>query len=192
MRPHFPILRRLDPPAVATVTLAEAKAWLRYDDDDQDALIQGLIDAAVSHLDGWGGVLGRCLIDQRWAYLLPGGLSFARFALPFPDCKSILVEAAESGGALAPVDGLTLAPEPDACGGVWGIEVIGDFPTLPYARPILRVSFVAGFGPAAADVPAALREAILTRVANRFRNRETAVADDIAALISPWRMASPL
>lgn len=54
------------PPAVLPVSLDEAKAHLRIDHNDDDALITGLIGAAVAHLDGWTGVLGRCLVEQTW------------------------------------------------------------------------------------------------------------------------------
>ena len=59
-------MKRLAPPTEQVVTLAEMKAHLRVDGDDEDLLIQSLTDAAVSWLDGWDGVLGRCIMPQTW------------------------------------------------------------------------------------------------------------------------------
>jgi uncharacterized phiE125 gp8 family phage protein len=48
------------------VTRDEAKAHCRIDHDEEDALIDLYIAAAVAHLDGWKGVLGRCIMTQEW------------------------------------------------------------------------------------------------------------------------------
>lgn len=57
---------RVTAPTVPVIDLDEAKAHLRVLHDDDDLLIQGLIDAAVSWMDGWDGVLGRCIMPQTW------------------------------------------------------------------------------------------------------------------------------
>ena len=54
------------PPSGAVVTLAAAKAHLRVDHDLDDSAIGALIAAAEAHLDGYGGILGRCLLTQTW------------------------------------------------------------------------------------------------------------------------------
>tara|TARA_R110002051_G_scaffold325869_1_gene432661 strand:+ start:14738 stop:15256 length:519 start_codon:yes stop_codon:yes gene_type:complete len=57
----------ITPPAVEAVTLDEAKLHLRVDGADEDTLITSLIAAAVGHLDGFTGILGRCLMAQTWS-----------------------------------------------------------------------------------------------------------------------------
>lgn len=57
---------RVTPPSEDVVSLPDMKAHLRVDHDDEDAMIQSLTDAAVSWLDGWDGVLGRCIMRQTW------------------------------------------------------------------------------------------------------------------------------
>src|SRR3954470_3436284 len=53
----------LTPPAVEPVTLAEAKAYLRVDNDDDDAVISALIAGARGHIESQ---TRRALITQTW------------------------------------------------------------------------------------------------------------------------------
>lgn len=79
------------PPAGPLVGIADLKAHLRIDFDDDDALIVSLEKAAVAHLDGWRGILRRCIQAQTWE------ISFDQAGchrLPFEDVTSIEV----SGG----------------------------------------------------------------------------------------------
>lgn len=57
---------RVTPPATPIVALADAKAHLRVDHAHEDALIQAYLDAATSWVDGFDGVLGRCVMPQTW------------------------------------------------------------------------------------------------------------------------------
>lgn len=195
----FPRLKRVSPPTVEPVSLAEAKAWLRYDDSDQDTLINSLIATATAWLDGWDGILGRCLIEQQWRFMPAALPSCGRLRLPFPDCSAVTIEAAESeSGPFATVAGLTVG-EPWNCGG--GAEVTLDgLGNVSAALKVFRVSFKTGFGPAVTDVPASLREAIKVKVADGFRFRESAVqgasnalqvAADLKGLIQPYMVVGP-
>ena len=86
-------------PVADVVSLASMRAHLRIDANDtsHDAQIGELIDAAVAHLDGWRGVLGRCIMSQTWAvdYEDSGTL-----VLPMPDVSSVTVDYGEGAGAL--------------------------------------------------------------------------------------------
>ncbi|MGL4443248.1 MAG: head-tail connector protein, partial [Alsobacter sp.] len=53
-------------PAVRIISLDEAKRHCRVIGTNEDALIEALILAAESYLDGHTGVLGRALINQTW------------------------------------------------------------------------------------------------------------------------------
>jgi len=53
-------------PTAELVTLDQAKAHLREDSDEFDDYIAACIAAAVGHLDGYSGVLGRALAEQTW------------------------------------------------------------------------------------------------------------------------------
>jgi uncharacterized phiE125 gp8 family phage protein len=55
----FQALERIAAPATTPITLAEAKAQMRVETSDDDALITRLIAAAVAFTDGQGA-LGKC------------------------------------------------------------------------------------------------------------------------------------
>lgn len=60
---HRPVL--VTPPEIFPLTVAEVRAYLPAS-PLPDAVIAGMIGSAVEHLDGWTGILGRCLVDQMW------------------------------------------------------------------------------------------------------------------------------
>ena len=82
-------------PASQPVTLADMKAHLRVVHDDDDADISAKIAGAVAMLDGWGGMLGRCIMPQTWAIDVTGP---GPHVLPFPEATN--VEATGVSGAL--------------------------------------------------------------------------------------------
>ena len=71
----------ITPPTSPVVDLTDLRRHLRVDHDEDDLLIVGLERSAVAHLDGWTGILGRCILRQTWQIDLPAG----RHTLPFPD-----------------------------------------------------------------------------------------------------------
>lgn len=79
--------RRTAAPAEEVVKLKDMKAHLRLDPnvDDDDSLVGGMIASATSHLDGYRGILGRCILDQGWEVDLPNA---GTFRLPLPDVTS--------------------------------------------------------------------------------------------------------
>ena len=87
-----PIPYLVTPPASLPVTLAEMKAHLRVVHADDDADIAAKQAGAVAMLDGWGGILCRCIVPQTWAVDVMGA---GPHLLPFPDATEI---AAESDG----------------------------------------------------------------------------------------------
>lgn len=80
---------RITPPPGPLVDLAALKAHLRVDGDEDDDLIQSLERSAVTHLDGWRGVLGRCIQSQQWAVTFGRA---GRHRLPFPDVTAVSAE----------------------------------------------------------------------------------------------------
>lgn len=81
------------PPTAQIVSLDEAKLHCRVDHAEDDTLIATYISAAIGHLDGWTGVLGRCLMPQTWRVSATTG----EVVLPMPDVTT--ASAAYAGGA---------------------------------------------------------------------------------------------
>ena len=152
-------------PVGELVSFQAAKLQCRVDHDDEDELIDMAIQSAISYLDGYRGILGRCILTQTWRIELPR-LGQA-FALPFPDISTVtgdFTDAAAGAVDFATVDVGTRST----------IRVRSGF-----GRPA-AFEFAAGFGKPA-DVPPAIRQAVLMLTAFFYRRR----GDDAAGGIPP-------
>lgn len=180
-------------PSAEPVTVAEAKTHLRVDGSDDDTYIGALVTAARQHVEH---VTSRALVTQTLALTLdhfPGtahGILDLRMRpeelrgrghdwvirLPRSPLQSVssitYIDDAGASQTLAAskydVDTSSLVPRiTPAYSEVW-----------PTTRPIpnaVTVTFVAGYG-AAADVPAALKQAMLVLIGTMYEHRETVVA----------------
>lgn len=180
--------------------MSEAKAHLRVDHDDEDALISALIASARQYAES---ICRRVFVTQSWKLVLDA----------FPSPSAALSEANYYGQnwSIAPGPILTAKRE-----GVTGYEIIPGVPTLrsvesityidtygtrqtldpsqykvglssPMGRIVpaygaswpatrseieaVEVSFTSGYG-GAADVPQGIKSWMLIRIATLFENRE--------------------
>lgn len=183
---------RVTPPAAAPVSLEEVKAHVRVDWAEDDGILQAYLDAAVAHLDGWSGVLGRCLVTQTWKIALPDWRM--RVRLPFPDVTSALVRYYDAAGAAVQVDGDVFDLVETATGAQIVFLSGFGFPALDSGRVApVEVEFVCGFG-GTEEVPAALKVAILQLAATWYERREAVTQNSITvlplgaqALIAPYQ-----
>lgn len=177
-------------PAAEVVDLTLLKEHIRESGTAEDTVLQGYLDAAISYVDGWSGVLGRCLVNQTWRQDL--GDWSAPIWLPFPDISSITsiayTDAAGDSQTLASSNYELIQRVYSA--GV-AMKDAFDWPTLDddIDAPV-RITFVAGYGAAATDVPWPLRVAIMQIAATWYERRE-AVAD-AAPGIAPWAASALL
>jgi uncharacterized phiE125 gp8 family phage protein len=79
-------LQLLAPPAAEPVTLAEAKAHLKLDTSDEDALVAALITAARARAE-WH--TGRAFVTQRWRLRLDAWPQQGVIELPLPPLVSV-------------------------------------------------------------------------------------------------------
>lgn len=179
-------------PTDIPVQLSSAKSHLRVDFDDDDILIYDLISAAVAYLDGWSGILGRCLVSQTWSISVSAWSSCIR--LPFPDVASVAItyqDADDVGQTVAASDYEIIQ---DRLGSAVRFKDSFSEPAVhdDTLEPI-TVTLTAGYGGSGA-VPASLKQAILLLVAHWYENRasvsemrleETPMA--FRALIEPHR-----
>lgn len=188
---------RVSPPAAAPVSLEEMKAHVRIEPDmtEDDTTLQSCIDAAVTYLDGRSGVLGRCLIDQEWRVGLDAWQSFV--LLPFPNVSAATVTYTDADGDEQTVSpGLYEIVETDRGAALWFSPAFtSQGLSSEVAEPIV-VTFTAGYGAAATDVPWGLRVAIMQLAATWYRHSE--ILGDASempmmtrALIAPFRRVAP-
>ncbi len=179
-------------PEVAPVSLAEAKTHLRVDFTDDDTLIGALIDAATAHIDGYTGILARALVTQTWQQDFcdwPGDRVLRLPLAPVASVSSVkYFDSANTEITVAETGNYALLE--DARGPY--IKFTSDFaaPALFDERDDrIGVTFVAGYG-GAAEVPAAIRAAVLLIVGDLYKNRDAGeVAPNAAAtaLLTPYR-----
>lgn len=162
-------IKRVSGPSVDPVSLSEAKLHLRVDGADEDSLITGLIGAAVALVDGEGD-LGRAMVTQTWAQWVQQAPGVVRLMMgPFQSLTS--VEYYDSDNVLQTA---TLTD--------FEVRLSGDFVTVrpksgfswpqAYAREdAIKLTYVAGFGDSATDVPQTIRQAILLMVGHWYENR---------------------
>lgn len=202
--PHFyasHVVSLIGAPGETPISLAEAKSFMRVDHSEDDTLIALLINAAVSHVDGIAGILGRALIAQEWQMVVPyddapGGtrklylpvLSARELTgLSYYDTSNTLVTANLSDFDLvANSSWAYVLPKNDA-----------DWPEFYDRHDALTVEWRAGFGDAV-DIPPAIKAALLLIVSDLYRNRETVVigattaklqtSATVDALLSPFRL----
>lgn len=178
------------PPVIEPISLAEAKAYLRIDATDEDALIGTLIASARAQVER---TCGLTLNTQGWSLFLDAWPGNGAIALPLAPVRSVgaikLHDAAGGHEVMLPAD-YTL----DLAGRPARIVVTGE--RLSPGRRLngIEIAFLAGFGDGADDVPAPIRQALLLLVAHGFERREPVAADEandvpmtVASLLAPWR-----
>ena len=174
------MLTLIDPPIDPIFTLAEAKAFLRVDHDDDNDLITTLIAAAASRLDGRDGVLGRCLRPQRWRFdadAFPATGDTLRLPLP-PTVTVEQIQYYDTAGTLTTWAGTLWREVTGGWSGAGVIPVTGqDWPTTEAVPDTVQVTFIAGYSdatsPAAAPdaIPEAIRLAARMMVGDWYENR---------------------
>ena len=192
-------LRVVTPPAVAPVSLAEAKAHLRLEESVDDTYVTGLVEAARLYVEKTcerGLVLqtvelttGPLLGTEELP--LPGGSLAAtpQLQVQYLDEDGVLQTLASSeyftlsGGDARPAR-LYLVPDV-----TW--------PAMSERVDALRVQYRVGWA-TAAEVPAPLRHAVLLVVSQLYEHRTPEVTGTIAttlelslaALMAPYRFRS--
>lgn len=130
------------------------KTYLRVDGDHEDALIVALEKAAVAKLDGYRGILGRCIMPQTWEIAFE---KEGRFPLPLTDI--VEVEAVDASNL--PVF-FTV-----------GHEAAGDYIEVGGAATVRLTAALPE------DLLDVVRQAVKMLVAHWYDNRETVVAGNM-------------
>lgn len=164
-------------PAADLFDLATIKAHCRIETDEDDTLLATYRDAATRHLDGWSGILGRCLVNQTWRIALADWPACGDIRLPFPDVSSVTVTYYDTDNAEQTVNAALYELLEDERGGI--VRFLDAF-TQPGVygdrTDAVRVTLVAGYGAAASAVPAPIVVAAMMLTAHWYASREAAAA----------------
>ncbi|QPC43493.1 phage head-tail connector protein [Kaustia mangrovi] len=181
-------------PAELPVSLEEAKAHLRVDHADDDTLITGLIQTATDYVDGWSGILGKCLVSQTWRLDLCGFPPWVIYLPLAPVSEIVDVTYCDEDGnqqTLSPT--VYRGPVIDAYGPYLYRVESESWPSTDTRPDAVSVTFTAGYG-APSDVPQSIRHALLLLVGHWYENREATSPDvpgtvpfAVDALLAPHR-----
>jgi uncharacterized phiE125 gp8 family phage protein len=180
-------------PAAEPISLAEAKAHLRVDANDEDALLTSLIVAARTFVEK---TLARAFVTESWSLYLDGLPRSGTIALPIAPVQEVTaVRVYDPDGVPAEIDEENYSV--DALSEPARLVLSGGAAQMLPGRRLnaYEVAFTAGYGDAAADVPEPIRHALKLLVAHWFEHREPVVLGDlpqevpatVAGLLLPYR-----
>ena len=159
------------PPVLKPVDMAELRTHCRLQEGEDDAALAGFLAAAVAYLDGWRGILGRCMISQTWDVSYQAAAH--RLRLPFPDVQSVVVKCRGADGVEQTIDAAEHTLSADAAGSLVYFRPGLIWPDLDHDLPDpIRISVTAGFGDDPTAVPEHLKQAIKMMVAHWLLFRE--------------------
>ncbi|RMC37500.1 head-tail connector protein [Paracoccus alkanivorans] len=172
-------LTRVTAPSENLVPLDALKHHLRVDGSEDDDYIGALYAAAMAHIDGPRGVLGRCIQPQEWQIILPAGSTVLRYRLPLFGISNISTEWLNADGTSEPAD-ITID-----CTDPWFV--------ISVPGTLERDLAVKMSAETSEDSWGAIRMAVMLLVGHWYLHRE-AVADISAAALpfSVERLLTPL
>ena len=182
-------LQLVTPPALEPVTLGDAKAHLKVDTADDDALIATLITAARARAE-WHS--GRAFIAQDWILWLDAFPDDGTVDIPLPPLVGVAsVTLYDWQNADSTVDPARYLVDTASQPGRLVFDCTFLPPSTLRRRNALAIAFTAGYGAGADDVPADIREAILEIVADLYVHRGDGPEMEPLpplALLAPYRV----
>ncbi len=185
------ILTEMTSVDTAALPIAEFKAHLQLgtgfaDSDLQDTLLENYLRAAISTIEAR---CGRVLLQKQYSWQLTRWRDAVRQVLPVRPVSHVseikLIDAT-GGEELADVADFRFVPD-DICPALEATNAV--LPKLPVGGAV-EVVFDAGFGPAWANVPSDLGQAVLIVASNAYEHRtgtNEAVPAAALSLIEPYR-----
>jgi uncharacterized phiE125 gp8 family phage protein len=170
-----------DPLVAPAIAIDEAKAYLRIENEIEDALLAGLVRAAIAHCEAF---TGQALIARTFQETIPARSDWRRLSrTPVHAITGVEGRPAEGAAFALPVDAYAVDIDANADG--W-VRI-----TQPGAAGRAIVTFEAGMGADWSGVPEPMRQGIVRLATHLFTHRDD--AEDagppaaVAALWRPWR-----
>ncbi len=165
MEPAF----RTVAPAETPVTLAEVKAHCRVGENDDDAVLSGLLAAATDYIDGPQGLLGKCMVTQTWVQKLEDFADCVRLTVA-PVASVSTITYYDADNAEQTLSATVYELRRDTLGAYVALKSDQSWPTIYDRKDAVTITFFAGV--AAADVPDTLKTAVLMLVSHWDENRD--------------------
>lgn len=177
-----PKVQIITPPTEAVVSLAEAKAWLRVDHPDEDALIQNLVEGATAWCEQTASRAFVTRTLRLWLDRFPGR-DHCPIEVPWPRLQSVTqIVYFDSAGVQQTLNApfadfqVDLIAEP-------GVILPAPGKSWPATRDGLlnavRIDYTAGYG-AAAAVDRRAKQAVHLLAAHWYENREASLTGTIS------------
>lgn len=179
-------IKLITPPATTPVSLTEAKAHLRVDFTDDDALITALIGAATSHAERF---TGRAFIDQTWE-LTVDEFPDNEIEIPNPPLIEVVsIKYDDGDGNEVPLDADEYVVDDQSEPGWVLPSSEGVWPSSFDGINAVRIRYRAGYlnsdSPQTENVPADIKAAIKLYIGTLYANREHIVIGQ-TAMQMPW------
>jgi len=176
------------PPTVAPITVDEVKLFARIDGSGEDSLIQTFIQAARENAERY---LGRALIQQTMNMCLdywPEG----SIRLPRPPLISVSgVYTVDEDGVRAVYAASNYLSRVGTIYGEITVRAAKQPPiNLNRDRGGIEIDWLAGYGPAGSNVPAAIRTGLMLWAATGYENRvvDSAPPPEASKLLKIYRV----
>lgn len=184
-------------PAVEPVTAGDMRDHSRIDIDDEEGYLDGLCTAARQFAESY---THRALITQTWELRcdqFPILMHLPRGPLQSVSSVQYLDDAGDLQTVATSVYDVDTVSDP----GVISLAYDQSWPSHRWTHHAVRMTFVAGYGAAPADVPMPIRQAIMMLAATWYENRETVAMGmsvtqipapvSVEAMLGPYRIAMP-
>jgi uncharacterized phiE125 gp8 family phage protein len=182
----------LSPPPIEPVSLAEAKAYLRVEHNDDDDVIAALIAGARVHIEA---LTRRALITQSWRLIRDEWPADGRIAVtPVPLREVLAARVYKLDGSPQAIDTAAFVADMASAPAVLGFT-LGAVPSPGRTVGGIEIDVEVGYGDAASDVPLPLRQALRMLLAHWYENRGllgengfVPLPQGAAALLAPYRV----
>lgn len=166
----------VSPPTLEPVTLMQAKAHLRVDSSDDDALITRLIESAREHVEN---VTRRSYIQRVYRMTMD---EFDEVELPFPPAisvSSITYKDANGATQTLSTSVYEVATDSELYPGIVRLAYNQEWPETLDQPGAVTITWTAGYGSSGSptdlgqdDIPEAVKQAILIVLGDLYENRE--------------------
>jgi uncharacterized phiE125 gp8 family phage protein len=171
-------LKLVTQPASEPISTIEAKTQLRIDHNDEDTFIDGLVTAARQYLEE---VIGRSFLTQTWRLSLDDWPEDDTIELPRPPLQEVTsVVYLDEAGDDVTLPEATYIVDTDSEPGriVLAANQVWPAVELYPANPI-RITYVAGYGDEAGELPQWIKQAIYLLLGHWYENREDTITGTI-------------